>query len=153
MIYIATSRNHKFSADSGFDSNAWPIFWPSLVPAGSNFIFRSEFLDEVDLLIQAELLPNTCHAKINAPQRPGIVKLSTRPGTLQAAPQFIDCMTLSALAILGADFCDQNLEAIRLMFWRWVGKWSLTSLPLGRGWHRCLVRYVKVIDENFFTPK
>ena len=107
-------RNYKVYADIGLDSNRLTRFLTILdTGAGPNFISRAELPDEVDGLIRHGPLPDICDANSNPLDMIGTVKLPVRLGHFLCLVEFIVCRSLAASAILGADYCDRFVEAIR----------------------------------------
>lgn len=81
--------------------------------AKPNFISRNELPSWFETQMSTELLPNIYNANKSPLRILGIIKLRVHLGHTRVVLKFIVCETLVASAIIGTDFCDQHVKAIR----------------------------------------
>ncbi|CAN8076123.1 unnamed protein product [Agarophyton chilense] len=109
-----SKRDYKVYADIGSDRNLLSRRLTILdTGAGPNFIRESE-LGPADLeRIRYGPLPDIRDANKNAVKTLGTVRLLVRLGRFVVLVDFIVCKTLAAPVVLGCDYCDKFVEAIR----------------------------------------
>lgn len=113
-VMIMTKRNYKVYADIGPDIQRVRRLVSVLdTGAGRNFIRRSELPPGVEDRMRYGPLPDICDANNNPLSMLGIISLPVRLGRHLALVDFVVCTSLGAQAILGADYCDKFVEAIR----------------------------------------
>ena len=113
LIFVLTRRNYKVYTDIGSSTSTIRRILSILdTGAGPNFI-RSDELNGIEAVIRQGPLPDICDANNKPLQLLGTIKLPVRLGNFSSRIEFIVCKTLAAPAILGADFCDRFVSAIR----------------------------------------
>ena len=114
LVMVMARRNYKVYANIGVTV---PLMQRMLAildtGAGPNFIRRSELPKGSEAFMASGPLPNICDANNNPLRTIGMTKLPVRLGRLLVRVEFIVCDTLAAPVILGADYCDKFVEAIR----------------------------------------
>lgn len=110
-----TKRNHEVHADSGLDSDRlFRVLTVLDIEAGANFIRRTELSSEEARYIKHGLLPDICGAENRPLPMVGTVRLRAKLGTFVIHVELIVCQSLAAPVILGGDFFDRFIEAIRV---------------------------------------
>ncbi|CAN8069585.1 unnamed protein product [Agarophyton chilense] len=111
---VVSKRNYKVYADIGSDRNLLSRRLTILdTGAGPNFLRESE-LAPADLeRIRYGPLRDIRDANKNALKTLGTVRLVVRLGRFVVLVDFIVCKTLAAPVVLGCDYCDKFVEAIR----------------------------------------
>ena len=114
MILVMASRNYKVYADVGINQNLLARNLSVLDSgAGPNCIRKSELPPGFDAHIRHGPLPNIGDANNNPLYTIGTLALVVRLGRRIVKVEFIVCERLAAPVILGCDFCDRFVEAIR----------------------------------------
>ena len=113
-VFVMARRNYKVFADIGQSPYELRRICTVLdTGAGPNFIKESSLSPASREKMIKGGLPNICDANGNPLSMMGRLKLVTRLGSSLVLVDFVVCRTLAADAILGADFCDRYVEAIR----------------------------------------
>ena len=113
-VFVLAKQNYKVRADIGLAFSVRRRYVVVLdTGAGPNFINITELDQDVHELIEKKDLPDIYDANNRPLSLMGTITLSVRLGSYSLSLPFIVCANLAAPAILGADFCDQHVEAIR----------------------------------------
>ena len=113
-VLTMKKRNYKVYADVGIDEYNMHRKVSILdTGAGPNFIRRDELPEVTWAKIRQAALPDVCDANNRPLQTAGLITLPVKLGRYLVDVQFIVCNKLAASMILGADFCDRYVEAIR----------------------------------------
>ena len=109
-----SKRNYKVYADLGPDRyQLRGILSVVDTGAGPNFIRFSELPPGISNEIRHGPLPDICDMNNRSLGMICIVKLPVRLGRFLSVADFIVCPKLAAPLILGADYCNRFIEAIR----------------------------------------
>jgi len=81
--------------------------------AGHNFIRLDQLPPEARKVIRQRNLPDIRDANKGRVRSIGVITLRVQLGSHQARVDFVVCERLSVPVILGCDFCDKHVEAIR----------------------------------------
>lgn len=132
-VFVMARRNYKVYAGLGGSHSVIQRTLTILdTGAGPNFIREQELPEHVVGRLRAGPLPEICDANNRPLNMLGTVNLVVQLGTFVVRDVFIVCRTLAAPAILGADFCDKYVEAIRPKK-RHVELDDGTTVPIVRG--------------------
>ena len=113
-ILVMSKRNYKVYADIGPDRTRLRRLLSVVdTGAGPNFIRREELPPGIEKDIRYGPLPDICDANDRPLRMIGTIRLVVRLGRLVSLADFIICQQLAAPMILGADYCDRFVEAIR----------------------------------------
>lgn len=111
---IMARRNYKVYADIGSSKSLLSRRLAVLdTGAGPNFIRLSELQSDEQARIQEACLPDIRDANKRPIKSLGTIKLVVQLGNHVVMLPFIVCTTLAAPVVLGCDYCDRFVEAIR----------------------------------------
>ena len=114
MLLVMARRNYKVYADVGLNR---PLLTRRLTVldtgAGPNFIRKDELPPGFESRLRYGPLLNIGDANNNPLSMLGVISLIVRLGTFLVKLDFIVCERLAAPVILGCDFCDRFVEAIK----------------------------------------
>ena len=111
---MMAKRNYKVYADLGY-RHQFMVRKLSILDtgAGPNVIRKSELPTELLNHLEFGPVPNVADANRNPIRILGIIRLLVRLGSHLSKVPFLVAEKLAAPVILGADFCDRYVEAIR----------------------------------------
>ena len=111
---LLAKRNYKVHAEIGFISTLMVRRVATLdTGAGPNVIRLSEVPTAAMARVRHGPLPNVTDANRNPIRMRGVITLVVRLGRHMAKVDFIVAERLAVPVILGADYCDRFVEAIR----------------------------------------
>ena len=144
-------RNYKVYADIGVDTRLLSRRVAILdTGAGPNFIHRDALPPDVEVLKQGQL-PSIADANNRPLSMSGRVDLFVQLGYTRVRAEFLVCERLAAPMIIGADFCDQHVEAI-LPRRRTVELTDGTTIPIVRKVPRRHPKAPKLPPEQEYVP-
>ena len=113
-LLVLAKRNYKIHAYIG--PKGMPMLRHVTVldtGAGHNFIRFDQVPPQAHKLIRQRALPDIRDANKGRVRSLGVVTLRVQLGLYQSRVDFVVCERLSVPIILGCDFCDRHIEAIR----------------------------------------
>ena len=144
-------RNYNVYADIGVDTRLLSRRVAILdTGAGPNFIHRDALPPDVEVLKQGQL-PSIADANNRPLTMSGRVDLVVQLGYTRVRAEFLVCERLAAPMIIGADFCDQHVEAI-LPRRRTVELTDGTTIPMVRRVPRRHPKAPKFPPEQEYVP-
>ena len=113
-LLVLAKRNYKVHAYIG--PKGMPMMRHVTVldtGAGHNFIRFDQLPPSAHRMIRQRILPDIRDANKGRVQSLGVITLRVQLGLYQSRVDFVVCERLSVPVILGCDFCDRHVEAIR----------------------------------------
>ena len=152
-VFVMAKRNYKIHADIGITRRATRKFVAVLdTGAGPSFIRRDVLPDDIGAIIRKDpTAPKIIDANKRKVEIDGVIDLSVNIGGRVETVRFNVVPRLAVDVIIGCDFCDKHIEAIRPRK-RLVELDDGTTVPIVRLPSKRATGSIPLPDEQQYVP-